>query len=246
MKNSTWKISLLLFPILFSANAFAQEETRSFFSVSGGYSLPVGEMANEKADDSIAGLAGPGYYGQVNYDFRMFKWFGIRASGSMNKNTTNSGPMIDKAHEYTDFLDEKFTWNADVSRWKLSALMVGPALYININKMQIEFHGQVGQVWATSPTVNVVGNSDMNKPPVYVNLKAFSRSAFGFESGASFRFPIVRNLYLQVSGDIIGAKIEVKDLKINATRGTHDFSEKLSEKRFVGVVNVGGGIGIAF
>lgn len=238
--------TFLIVLFLFIASHTHAQNTRSFFSVTGGYSLPVGELAREKLDDPFAGLTGSGYFGQTNYDFRIARWVGLRVSGSMNVNKTNSQPIIDKANSYASVLNENFTWQANVSKWKLNALMVGPALYINMGRAQIELHAQGGKVWANSPTVDLIGTAENGGEPITVGLKPASTSAFGLAGGASLRLPIAGKLYFQVSGDVIGAEAEIKDVTIRAVRGSFDFSEKVSEKRFIGVVNVGAGLGIAF
>jgi hypothetical protein len=236
---------LIIFFVLTNSDSSAQN-TRSFFSVTGGYSLPVGEMAREKLNDPFAGLTGSGYFGQANYDFRIARWVGLRLSGSMNQNKTNSKPIVDKANSYAEILGEKFAWQSDVSRWKLNALMAGPALYININRVQLEAHIQAGKVWANSPSVKLVGISEGGGEPISVNLQPASTSAFGLAGGASLRLPLAGNLFFQLSGDVIGAEAAINDVTIHAKRGSFDFSEKVSEKRFIGVVNVGAGLGIAF
>jgi hypothetical protein len=236
---------LALFFVLTNTDSSAQN-TRSFLSITGGYSLPVGEMAREKLDDPFAGLTGSGYFGQANYDFRIARWVGLRFSGSMNQNKTNSKPILDKANSYAAILGENFAWQSDVSRWKLNAVMAGPALYININRVQLEAHVQAGKVWANSPSVKLVGTSEGGGEPINVNLQPASTSAFGLAGGASLRLPLVGNLFFQLSGDVIGAEAEINDVTIHAKRGAFDFSEKVSEKRFIGVVNVGAGLGIAF
>ncbi|MCF2507073.1 hypothetical protein L0663_27025 [Dyadobacter sp. CY107] len=237
--------SLIVLFLLIKTDSQAQN-TRSFFSVTGGYSLPVGELAREKLDDPFAGLTSSGIFGQANYDFRVARWIGLRASGSMNINKTNSQPILDKANSYAQILNETFTWQSDVSNWKLNALMVGPALYININRVQLELHAQAGKVWANSPTVDLVGTSETGGEPITVSLKKASTSAFGLAGGASLRVPLSGALFFQVSGDVIGAEAEIKDVYIRAVRGSLDFSDKVSEKRFIGVVNVGAGFGFAF
>ncbi|SKB98783.1 hypothetical protein [Dyadobacter psychrophilus] len=231
--------------LLFSIESKAQN-TRSFFSVTGGYSLPVGELAREKLDDPFAGLTGSGYFGQANYDFRIARWIGLRASGSMNINKTNSQPILDKANSYAQILNESFTWQSNVSNWKLNALMIGPALYINMNRVQLELHAQAGKVWANSPTVDLLGTSEAGGDPITVSLKPASTTAFGLAGGASLRLPLSGALFFQVSADVIGAEAEIKDVTIRAIRGSLDFSEQVSEKRFIGVVNVGAGFGFAF
>jgi hypothetical protein len=164
----------------------------------------------------------------------------------MNQNKTNSQPILDKANSYAQVLGESFNWQSNVSRWKLNALMVGPALYINMNRVQLELHAQAGKIWANSPSVDLVGTAEAGGEPITVNLKPASTTAFGLAGGASLRLPIAGKLYFQLSGDVIGAEAEIKDVTIRAVRGTFDFSEQVSEKRFIGVVNVGAGLGIAF
>ncbi|NIJ55793.1 hypothetical protein [Dyadobacter arcticus] len=246
MKISLTKQALLIFTFLLVHSQIQAQNTRGFFSVTGGYSLPVGELAREKLDDPFAGLTGSGYFGQANFDVRIARWIGLRASGSMNYNKTNSQPIIDKANSYAQVLGETYNWQSSVSRWKLAALMIGPALYINFNRVQIELHAQGGKVWANSPSVNLIGTSEAGGEPITVDLKPASTSAYGLAGGASLRVPLSGHLYFQLSGDVIGAEAEIKDVTIRAVRGTLDFSEKVSEKRFIGVVNVGAGLGIAF
>jgi hypothetical protein len=232
--------------ILYVFPAKAQLDTRSFFSITGGYSLPVGEMAREKLNDPFAGLSGSGYYGQANFDFRIARWVGLRFTGSSNLNTTNSEPIIEKANQYAQVLGQSFNWQTDVSKWKLHALMAGPALYLNMNRVQFEVHAQAGKIWANSPSVNVVGTAEAGGEPIYVTLKPSTTSAFALGGGASLRLPLAGALYFQLSGDVIGAEAEIRDVVVQAKRGTFEFSEPINERRFVGVVNVGAGFGIAF
>lgn len=231
--------------VLISINSFAQN-TRNFLSVSGGYSLPVGELAREKLNDPLSGLAGSGYYGQANYDVRVFRWLGLRLSGSMNINTTLSRPIIEKADSYATLLNDTFAWQDKVSTWKLNSALLGPAIYLNINRVQLEAHIQGGKIWATSPSVNLIGTSASGGDPVYVNLKSASTSALSLGAGASFRFPIIKNLFFQITGDVIGAEAELKNVAITATKGSFELEDKINEKRFIGVVNVGAGFGFAF
>ncbi|MCE6992217.1 hypothetical protein [Dyadobacter sp. CY323] len=242
LNNCLFFLTLSLFAHV-RANA---QNTRAFFSVTGGYSLPVGELAREKLDDPFAGLTSSGYYGQANFDVRIARWIGLRASGSMNHNKTNSQPIIDKANSYAEVLGERFNWQSNVSRWKLNALMVGPALYINFGRTQIELHAQGGKVWADSPSVKLLGTAETGGDPITVDLQPASTSAFGLAGGLSLRVPLAGALYFQLGGDVIGAEAEIKDVTIKVVRGTLDFSEPVSAKRFIGVVNVGAGLGLAF
>ncbi|MCE7066284.1 hypothetical protein [Dyadobacter sp. CY326] len=246
MKISLNCLSLIIAFFLVTSIESKAQNTRSFFSVTGGYSLPVGELAREKLDDPFAGLTSSGIFGQANYDFRVARWIGLRASGSMNINKTNSQPILDKANDYARVLGETFTWQSEVSNWKLNALMLGPALYINMNRVQLEFHAQAGKVWANSPTVDLIGTSEAGGEPITVSLKKVSTSAFGLAGGGSLRVPLSGALFFQVNADVIGAEAEIKDVYIRAVRGPLEIADKISEKRFIGVVNVGAGFGFAF
>lgn len=229
------------------------QDTKNFFSVTGGYSLPVGEMAREKLNDPLAGLAGSGYFGQVNYDHRIFRWLGLRLSGSLNVNKTNSDPIVDKANTYVAATNKSYSWASNVSEWKLGAAMIGPALYLNMNRVQIEAHVQGGIVRASTPSVyltgteiNSSGQAVDGSQTINVSLNHAIVKPIGFAAGASLRLPLAGALFFQLSGDVIGAKAEVKDLAIKAQIGSFEFSDRINEKRFVGVVNVGAGFGLAF
>ncbi len=239
------KPAILFVLILISFHSLAQN-TRSFLSVTGGYSLPVGELAREKLDDPLAGLAGSGYFGQANYDFRVFRWLGLRFSGSMNINTTMSRPIIEKADSYATLLGDTYTWQDKVSTWKLNSALVGPAIYLNMNRVQLEAHVQAGKIWAGSPSVNLIGISNSGGESINVDLKSAHTTAIGFGAGASLRFPIIKNLFFQLNGDVIGAEAELKNVAITARKGNTELVDKVNEKRFIGVVNVGAGFGLAF
>lgn len=246
-------LSAFVFLMTVSVYSYGQLDTRSFFSVTGGYSLPVGEMAKEKLNDPLAGLAGSGYYGQANYDFRVARWFGLRLSGSLNVNTTNSDPIIEKANTYVQVLNKSYNWKSDVSQWKLGAALFGPTLYLNMNRVQIEAHLQGGIIRASTPSVLLTGKEISadgtvveGSQDITVTLNHEIVKPYAFGAGVSLRFPIVKALYFQLSGDVIGAKAEVKDLAIKAKMGNFEFSDQINEKRFIGVVNIGAGLGIAF
>jgi len=229
------------------------QDTRNFFSVTGGYSLPVGELAKEKLNDPLAGLAGSGYFGQVNYDHRIARWLGVRISGSLNQNTTNSDPIIDKANSYVQATGKTYSWDSNVSKWKLGAAMIGPAIYLNMNRVQIEAHVQGGIVRASTPSVlltgqelNASGQVVEGSQTINVSLNHATVKPIGFAAGASLRLPLFGALFFHLSGDVIGAKAEVKDLAIKAKFGTIEVNDRINESRFIGVVNIGAGLGIAF
>lgn len=249
---ASFSVLTLLFLIIHTEGVKAQD-TRNFFSVSGGYSLSVGELAKEKLNDPLAGLAGSGYFGQVNYDHRIARWLGIRLSGSLNQNSTNSGPIIDKANSYIESSGRTYNWDSNVSKWKLGAVLVGPAIYFNMNRVQVEAHVQGGIVRATTPSVlltgseiNASGQPIESNQPIEVSLNHATVTPVGFGAGLSLRLPLFGALFFQLSGDVIGAKAKVSDLAIKAKIGQFEVNDRINESRFIGVVNIGAGLGIAF
>lgn len=253
MKARNFLPVMIIFFLIFNSQDGNAQDTKNFFSVTGGYSLPVGQLATEKLNDPLAGLAGSGYYGQVNYDHRIWRWLGLRISGSLNVNTTNSDPIINKANSYIQATGKTYSWQSTVSDWKLGAGLIGPAIYFNMNRVQIEAHVQGGIVRASTPSVYLIGhaitadgNVDGSLPAIDVSLNHTTVKPLGFGAGASLRLPLFKALFFQLSGDVIGAKAQVKDLAIVANIGGMPLSDRLNEKRFIGVVNVGAGLGIAF
>lgn len=249
------RFSILLFALfLFTQlGAQAQNDNRSFFSVTAGYSLPVGELAREKLNDPFAGLTGSGYYGQVNYDFRIARWFGLKFSGSMNKNTTRPQPIVDiadlRVEEIKGFINEttSHTWDTKVSRWKFNAIMAGPAIFLNFGRVQLEGHVQGGYVKVTSPTVDMVGTFQSGENQILVHLSPASTSGFGVGAGASLRLPIAGALYFHLSGDFLATEAELKNVAVNVRVGSYpEVGIPINEKRFVGVANIGAGLGISF
>lgn len=249
------RFSILIFALfLFTQlDAQAQNDNRSFFSVTAGYSLPVGELAREKLNDPFAGLTGSGYYGQVNYDFRIARWFGLKFSGSMNKNTTRPQPIVDiadlRVEEIKGFINEtsSHTWDTRVSRWKFNAIMAGPAIFLNFNRVQLEGHVQGGYVQVTSPTVDMTGTFQSGENQILVHLSPASTSGFGVGAGASLRLPIAGPLYFHLSGDFLATEAELKNVAVNVRVGNYpEVGIPINEKRFVGVANIGAGLGISF
>nr|WP_295934571.1 hypothetical protein [uncultured Dyadobacter sp.] len=253
--NSTPRIFASLFALFLCVQfgAHAQNDNRHFFSVTAGYSLPVGELAREKLNDPFAGLTGSGYYGQLNYDFRVARWFGFKLSGSMNKNTTRPQPIVDIANrrveEIKGLINEttSHTWDTNVSRWKFNAIMFGPAIYLNFNRVQIEGHIQGGYVQVTSPTVDMTGTFQSGENMIKVHLSPASTKDFGVGAGMSLRVPLAGPLYFHLSGDFLATEAQLKDVAVSVKVGSYpEVGIPINEKRFVGVANIGAGLGISF
>lgn len=243
----------LILLTLCSFGSFAQNDKRSYFSITGGYSLPVGELAREKMNDPLAGVSGSGHFLQANYDFRITRGLGLKLSGSLNRNKTKPGPILEKADEYVTSIKPlinettNHTWQTSVSKWKFNAVMLGPALYLNFNKVQFEAHVQAGYIELTSPSVDVIGTFESGNNRIVTKLSPVSKNLWGGAAGASWRIPLGNTLYFHLSGDFIATEAKMKDVTLNVQIGDYPvFPMTLNEKRFVGVANAGAGFGIMF
>ncbi|HEV7348441.1 hypothetical protein [Telluribacter sp.] len=220
--------------------------TSNIVSFSSGYSVALGKFASEQLNDPEAGLAGPGFFAQLSYERKFLPWLGLRLSGSLNINQTNPDPVI---RQYSVLLPqpETYTWTTDVTQWRLGTVMAGPSGYLQVGRVGLEGHAQVGLVLAESPGLNVVGTSSTGRNPVDARVAKSSANALGIGAGASVRIPITERLRFQLTGDWVAASIQLKDVPTYTKVGDNGpFEGLISPKRFVGVLNVGAGLAVTF
>lgn len=110
-------LTILVVTLFFLTVQASAQEFLNNLTFSAGYSIPVGKFANPKPNDPLAGLAGSGFYDQINYARPIRKGLGVRFSGRINSNSTNLGPMIAKANSYAIVTGNKYGWQSDVSKW---------------------------------------------------------------------------------------------------------------------------------
>jgi hypothetical protein len=242
---------ILLLTTLEKSNA---QGSRNFFTVSGGYSLPIGKYASERLSDPNYGLAGSGYFGQVAYEHRFLFWLGMRVSGNLTINKTNAGPIITRSQQYLDLVrpllsngDDTYTWTTDASEWRVASAMAGPALYLYLGRVQLEGHVLGGYVLAQSPTIKVYGASSSGANPVEGSLASSNSGKFGAGVGTSIKIPLSKHLSLQLAADLIGTHAEFDDLVLVGKIGSYPPQEQArTEKQLVSVVNLGAGFTIEF
>lgn len=241
-RSSLLKISLLV--LLLPLCSLGQDRNRVSFS--GGYSLPIGKFASKQFSNPDAGLAGEGFFGQLSYERKFTPWLGARLTGSLNINQTNAQPLIE---QYSQFLPnpETYTWQSDVTKWRLGAVLAGPVGYLTLGGVELEGHVQAGMVFAEAPGVMLNGVSSTGQNTVDARVPVASTSAFGYGAGASVRFRLTSHLRLQLTGDWIGADATLKDVPTYVKVGDRPPIEgRISPRRFVTVLNAGAGLVVVF
>lgn len=245
--NSFFRAFLLnisLFVLLIPLYSLGQD--RNIISFSGGYSVPIGEFASKQFSNPDAGLAGEGFFGQLSYERKFTSWLGARLTGNLNINQTNAKPLIE---QYSLFLPnpDTYTWQSDVTKWRMGAVLAGPAGYLSLGAVELEGHVQAGMVFAEAPGVVLNGVSSTGQNAVDARVPVASTSAFGYGAGASVRFRLTDHLRLQVTGDWIGADARLKNVPTYVKVGDRPPIEGIiSPRRFVTVLNVGAGLVVAF
>ncbi len=224
----------------------SRAQNQNVLSFSGGYSLPIGEFASKQFSNPDAGLAGEGFFGQISYERRIASWWGLRLAGNLNVNQANSEPLIE---QYSQFLPnpETYTWQSEVTNWKLGAILFGPAGYLSLGSVELEGHVQGGMVFAEAPGVTLNGVSSTGQNTVDARVPVASTRTFGYGAGASVRFRLTDHLRFQLTGDWIGANAQLKDVPTYVKVGDRPpINGLVSPRRFVTVLNAGAGLVVVF
>ncbi len=242
----------LFFSVFLLTTGFYSYSQKNAFSFGGGYSLPIGKFASKALDDPKAGMAGSGYFAQVNYERKLFSGVGLRISASHNLNSTNPEPLIQKANELVDMyrmlIGEygQYTWTSNAGNWKQSSIMIGPALYIPIGPLTLEAHAQAGRLFIDSPEVSLQGTSSSGNNPIDAVMLPVKTQAWGAGGGISLRIPLGSVVQFKLFAEAIAAEATFKDIALRGTVGGIDASHHIDEKRAVGVVNTGAGFVFRF
>jgi hypothetical protein len=241
-----WNMTLVFF------EARAQFD-RNIISVSGGYSLPVGEFASSQLGSTSASLAGSGYYGSLALERKFTPWIGVRLSGNLNINSTNSQPILDKANSVLEqvrpMIGEtgNYTWETNVSKWRLCSAMIGPAVYLKMGSVSLMGHVSGGMVHVKSPVIELYGTSSNDTNPIDALLMSDQNTVMGVGAGLGIRIPFSDRVALQISGDWVVANAQLNQISLRATVGSYpEVVQLISEQKLVGVVNIGAGLAFSF
>lgn len=237
--------------LLIHVSSYGQKKKNSF-SFGGGYSLPVGKFASKALDDPKAGMAGSGYFGQVNYETRLFGIVGLRISANHNVNKTNPEPVIHHANYLVDMYrmligeEGQYSWVADAQEWKQTSLMLGPALFIPLGPLTLEAHVQGGRLFITSPRVALEGVSSSGNNPITAAMSPIKTQCWGVSGGASLRIPLGRVVQFKLFAEATAAEATFEDIALRGTIGSMEASQSIDERRPVGIVNTGVGLVFRF
>ncbi len=243
----------LLWNLTFDVLEVRAQFERNIISVSGGYSLPVGEFASSQLGSSGASLAGSGYYGNLAFERKFTPWIGVRLSGNLNVNNTKSEPVLEKANSVLEQVRPvigetgSYTWETSVSNWRLYSAMIGPAIYLKMGDVSLMGHVSGGMVYVKSPVITLDGTSSNDTNPIQARLMSDQSTVMGVGAGLGIRIPFSDRVAFQVSGDWVVANAQLNQISLRATVGSYpEVVQLISEQKLVGVVNIGAGFAFSF
>ncbi len=226
--------ALLLITILGISLSHAQEK---YLSVTGGYTVPVGNFAESDLNNKESGYAQNGY----NFSFEMSYYFsdfiGIGADLRFNNCNFNSGFFNGLLKER--FKNEVDTIGLSSGNYNLHNFLIGPILKVNIGDY-VSIYGKtfIGVMSAYRPSQTLVyqfyGQTLVSKSTIGKYTGTF---AYNFGAGALFK--LSSRFGLNLSADYIAG---------NPTFETYDYKtlENVKNKQAIAYFNYNAGVLLTF
>ena len=222
------KTFLKLLTIIFLLSAAgAQAQTKSYLSVFGGASIPIGQFANSDYgtlhnENNKAGYAKTG------------ATFGLDGAWYFNKNWAigavisyqDQGQLSQKDVQnlsagYTDaFAVDESTVTA-TKRYQNLNILVGPQYTFVFNKLSLDLRAQAGLIKSFSTPELKIVLEDPDDPAQTFYQRSSTAGAFTYGASAGLRYSLTKCIGLNLKGDFIGSdgfKITNENRRINAGR----------------------------
>jgi len=220
-------IALLVSGVLQAQETRVKTEKKSFLTLHGGPSFPVGDFGSDNMGNQYAGFAKTGYTVNLNYGYLFNKNAGLTASAFYNSFGTKQFAL--------SFLEGSGgTVTLDMDHWKFYGLTAGPLMSFDVSKnIYSDIKVMAGMVNANSPKISysgiVMANGDWSWAPA-------------LQGGISLRMGTGSNIFVFVNADYMymKPKFSYTYTDENDQLVKEDIRQKMS------VVNVSAGIGINF
>ena len=230
--------TILIVCICISLNGTAQKGP-SFIGITGGLSIPTGNWAKANFVSSVSGFASDpsgyakhGGIGGVEGAYFFSKHFGIGALANYAMYKTNIDPL---SEGYQDSFDvDQVTTTAGTYRvWNFM-----PGLYFSIpvwKKLALTARGLAGISHATTPSISV-DVEDGGIDDGTFEQKEASKTAFAFDFGAGFSYPVLKCFAISLKADYFNTKpnfaIENTQRQNSAGRLIDSYNQPLSAFNF--------------
>ncbi len=197
----------LLLASFFSIGLFAQEQTqlRSFISISGGVSIPLGPFSEVSSQPSqIPGFATTGYAVSLDAIKYLSANVGFGVKGFYGSHSTNAAAITSY---YSSPDGSYYASNLSSDNYSEFGFMVGPAVGFSQGKVSMDFQFLAG-VMSTgyaSRNYNEISNNPYLFSSANVDENAVSVTDFALGASMQLRYSLSTNLGLVFRADYINS-----------------------------------------
>ncbi len=246
-------------PILFNHNL-----PRGYVCVSGGISLPLGNLKKTAYDDSgnEPGFAKKGMNAKVDIGFYVYKKIGISACVGFFENTfdfekygtTFDGQLGASSSSNSTGTSRVYTNPTDGSNWQFIHFQLGPLYSIKFNnRFTWDLKARGGFTHVSKPTISLNVSNTFDP-----NFTTYSQIEYSYDPkmtpslnvGTSVRYLLTKRLALCLSADYIKSSPELNVLIVDnsatSSTGSGNGIKNSSVPYKLSSLNIGAGLAYSF
>jgi hypothetical protein len=203
------KITSTIVVLLISFSTMAQKGP-SFIGVSGGISFPTGNWGKSNYivntasySNDPSGFADKGGFGSIDGAWFFCKHFGVGALFNYGTYKTKDLATLSGGYRESFDVDQVTTTANSYKSWSLM-----PGLYFNYpvwKKLSLTARALAGITHTTTPTISADVEDGGTDDGTFQQEPA-SKTAFGFDGGIGFSYPVIKCLAINLRGDYFYSK----------------------------------------
>ncbi len=147
---------VLLFLLLFTFNAKAQEDVGGFFHAKLSYLQPTGNFASADSKTEGSGYALPGAGTAFQFGNRIYGGFGITFQSSVQVNFLDAATFENQLNS----LQSAFSWSMKPAYWRTAGISIGPHYSVNLKRWEFDARVLTGPLSFYSPSITITGTSN--------------------------------------------------------------------------------------
>ncbi len=229
------KLSSIIIILIFGISLVHAQE--KYLSITGGYTIPVGNFGESDTSNTESGYAQKGY----NFNFEMSFYFNdiLGLGADLRFNNCNFNSAI-----FNDLLEERFknevdTINLTSGNYNLHNFLIGPIIKVNLGE-KISIYGKVfiGVLSAYRPSQTLVYRFYGQELTTKATIGKYT-GAFAYNFGAGVMFKLTNRFGLNISADYIAG---------NPTFETYDYRtlDYVQKKQEIAYLNYNAGVLLTF
>jgi hypothetical protein len=229
------KLSLLL--LIFALGVLLSHAQEKYLSITGGYTVPVGNFAESDLNNSESGYAQKGYNFSFEMSFYFNDFFGVGANLRFSSCNFNSKFFNDKLKER--FKNDVDTINLTSSNYHLQNFLFGPYFKLDIGEYVAIYGKTFIGVMSTYRPNQIIVYRPYGEAMITKETLGKYTGSFAYNFGAGALFKLNSRLGLNVTADYIAG---------NPTFETYNFKtlETVKKKQPIAYFNYNAGVLLTF